>query len=199
MSVLYPVAVNAEAALAAPIGRAARERQARDLIAGRENADLRFVVEEVGPAFPSREAVLDAFAGRMDDDRKGGGTILPEDRFCTVREVLAPVKGRAPRVTAMKPAFKDGRRWPKPTGVPLQTAWRLSVSYWKLVELAEPVAGLSPARKARKDKSARELGREALEAMTRQPMAAIAPQQPLDIGLFEFRAPENPGLVLPDE
>ncbi len=203
MSVLYPIAVNAEAALNAPVGRAAREREARDLLAaameGEAEHDLRFVVEEVGPAFASRDAVLEAFGGRIDDDRKGGRAVAPEDRFCTVREVLTPVKGRAPRITQVKPAFKDGRRWPKPSKAALDTAWRLSVSYWKIVDAAEAPSALSPARVARKDSSARELGREALEAMTRQPLGAIKPQQPLDIGLFEVRAPENPGLVLPDE
>jgi hypothetical protein len=199
MSVRYPIALNAEAALSAPLGHAAREREARDLLGDDESRALKFVVEQVGEAFPTREAVLDAFKGRLDDDRKGGKSVAPEDRYCAVREVLAPVKGRAPRVTQVKPAFKDGRRWPKPTGTTLATTWRLSVSYWKIVDAAEAPEGLGPARMARKDQSARDLGREALEALTRQPLAAIQPQRPLDIGLFEVRAPENPGLVLPDE
>ena len=33
-------------------------------------------------------------ASEIDDDRKAGG-LPPEDRYCTIREVLSPVKGRA--------------------------------------------------------------------------------------------------------
>jgi hypothetical protein len=197
MSVLYPVAANAEAALTAPLGRAAREREAR-AVAGADAAELRFTVEEVGPAYDTREAVLEAWKGRVDDRK--GAAVAPEDRFCTIREVLAPVKGRPPRVVAAKPVFKDGRRWPvpaKPEAAP-KTQWRLSVAYWRVG--AAPAEGkLPPARKARRAQSARDLGRDAIEALTRQPLTAIAPQQPLDIGLFETRAPENPDLVLPDE
>ena len=197
MSVLYPVAANAEQALSAPLGRAAREREAR-AVAGGDEAELRFTVEEVGPAYDTREAVLEAWKGRIDDRK--GAAVAPEDRYCTIREVLAPVKGRPPRVTAAKPVFKDGRRWPVPPKpeAAAKTQWRLSVSYWRVG--AQPAdAKLPPARKARRAQSARDLGRDAIEALTRQPLTAIAPQQPLDIGLFEARAPENPDLVLPDE
>jgi hypothetical protein len=196
MSVLYPVAANAETALSAPLGRAAREREALGLAAATPGREVRFVVEMVGPAFESREAALDACQGRVDDVRPGSSAVAPEDRFLTVREVLAPVKGRRPRVEPAKPVFKNGRRWPKPA-TELKTCWRVSISYWKVVEA--PASALAPARKTRRDESARGLGRDALEALTRQPLAPIAPQRPLDIGLFEVRAPENPGLVLPDE
>jgi hypothetical protein len=30
-------------------------------------------------------------------------------------------------------------------------------------------------------------------------MRAVQPQQPLDIGLFEFRLPEAPDIIVPDE
>jgi hypothetical protein len=40
---------------------------------------------------------------------------------------------------------------------------------------------------------------ETLRAIARQPLRAVAPQQPLDIGLFETRLPENPSIVVPDE
>ncbi|HEY3814506.1 MAG TPA: hypothetical protein VGL66_14890 [Caulobacteraceae bacterium] len=199
MSVLYPVAADAEAALSAPLGRAAREREARALANADEGAELRFVVEEVGPTFDTREAALEAWKGRIDDDRKGGA-VAPEDRYCTIREVLAPVKGRAARAQTVKPVFENGRRWPvpaKPATAP-KTQWRLSVSYWR-VGSAPTASQLPPARKARRAQSARDLGRDAIEALTRQPLTPIAPQQPLDIGLFETRAPENPDLVLPDE
>ena len=199
MSILYPVAANAEAALKAPLGRAAREREARAVAKAGEADDLRFAVEEVGPAFDTREAALEAWKGLVDDDRKAGG-VAPEDRFCTVREVLAPVKGRRARVAPVKPAFKDGRRWPAPakSAAAAKTKWRLSVSYWRVGPQPE-TSTLPPARKVRRDQNARDLGRDAIEALTRQPLTPIAPQRPLDIGLFEARAPENPDLVLPDE
>ena len=95
--------------------------------------------------------------------------LAPEDRFCELKPIIQ--RSRVPFA-------------------PPHTAWRLSVSYWKVMD-APAEAPVSKARQA--------LGREALEALIRQPLAPMKPQQPLDIGLFEFRAPENPGLVLPDE
>ncbi|HWE47114.1 MAG TPA: hypothetical protein VG407_13895 [Caulobacteraceae bacterium] len=201
MSVLYPVAPTAEEALSKPLGRAAREREARTVVeAHRPEAGtdtLFFAVEEVGPAYDTREAALEAWKGLVDDARQ---SVAPEDRYCTVREILAPVKGKTPRVAPVKPAFKDGRRWPAPAkaATAARTQWRLSVSYWRIGPQPSTSA-LPPARKMRRDQSARDLGHDALEALTRQPLTATAPQRPLDIGLFETRAPENPDLVLPDE
>ena len=80
-AILYPVAANAEAALARPKGRAAREREAQTLA----DAPVRFVTEATGPGFASREAALDAYAGRLDDPRPGHGVaIAPEDRYCKI-------------------------------------------------------------------------------------------------------------------
>jgi hypothetical protein len=196
MSVLYPVAASAEEALSKPLGRAAREREARLVVKADEGETLFFAVEEVGPAYDTREAALDAYKGLIDDGRQA---VAPEDRYCAIREILAPVKGKRARVAPVKPAFKDGRRWPVPKpATATKTQWRLSVSYWR-VGPAPATSALAPARKMRRDQSARDLGHDALEALTRQPLSAIAPQRPLDIGLFETRAPENPDLVLPDE
>jgi hypothetical protein len=196
MSVLYPIAANAEAALAKPLGRAAREREARAAARLEPGVELRFTVEEVGPAFNTREEALSAYRGRLEDAE---AALAPEDRYLTLREVLAPVKGRSPLVHPVQPVFKGGRRWPKPQGE-LRTSWRLSISYWRLVDPnAEAEAKLAPARKARKHPSGEALDREALAALTRQPLKPVEPQRSLDIGLFEVRAPENPGLVLPDE
>jgi hypothetical protein len=190
MSVLYPVAPNAEAALDAPLGRAAREREA----GGVAGAEVRFATEDVGPSFETREAALSAY-GRFVDNG-----LPPEDRYCALGERLAPVKGRTPMIAPVKPVFRDGRRWPEPVGGLPRMVWRLSVSYWKLKAEAEE-AELEPeqARKARRDPSAEALDARQLRAMARQPLQPVKPQQPLDIGLFEVRAPENPGLVLPDE
>ena len=76
-AILYPVAASAEEALSRPKGRAARERQAVALGGGA----VRFVTEEAGPAFATREALLDAFAGRLDDPRPGRAAIAPEDHY----------------------------------------------------------------------------------------------------------------------
>ena len=64
-AILYPVAANAEEALAGPRGRVARQKDAAQLAEG----PVSFVTEDVGGAFASREAALDAYPGRLDDER----------------------------------------------------------------------------------------------------------------------------------
>jgi hypothetical protein len=189
-AILYPVAANAESALSAPVGRAARESQARE-VAG---AEVQFVCEPAGPAFETYEAAAKAFSGRIDDGR---APIQPQDRYCTLREVAAAVPHRRTgKARSAKPTFKDGRRWPAPPPPP-PTLWRLEVSYWRCVG-AEEMASLEQARMARK-KSTRELDAATLRALARQPLQPVRPQQPLDIGLFEFRPPDAPHILIPDE
>ena len=190
MTVLHPVATNAEAALAAPLGRAARAREATALA----GAQVVFAVETVGPAFETRGAALDAYAGRVEDDRPGKGrSVPPEDRWCELRETLVA----APPAPA-KPVLAEGRRWPAPPPPP-RTVWRLSVAYWKLVA-AEPVSELDQARRVRRRADvAAELDAAALRRLASQPLRPVRPQQPLELGLFEVRMPENPDLVMPDE
>ena len=193
-AILYPVAATAEAALVAPLGRAERERQALDLAGG----PVSFVSEPVGQIFDTREAALDAHAGRVEDDRPGRGVALaPEDRFCQLREVVKGAPGRWPVLTPLTPTFEAGRRWPAPerqAGLP--TGWRLSVSYWR-VQSAQDVA--EQARLARKKTAAASANSEELRTMAAQPLRPVRPQQPLDIGLFETRPPEAPDTVIPDE
>ncbi|NEX92722.1 hypothetical protein [Caulobacter sp. 17J65-9] len=194
MTVLYPVADNAERALAAPVARAAREREART----RGKGEVRFVVEEAGPAFETRDAAMDAYAGRLEDDRPGKRTVLPpEDRYCSLREVLAAERGRRPALGPISPTYEDGRRWPQPARHH-RTVWRLSIAYWKLVG-AEEAKALIQARSARRDPHAETLEPDALRAMARQPLKPVKPQQPLDVGLFEYRPPEAPDTIIPDE
>jgi hypothetical protein len=191
MSILYPVAPNAEAALNRPLGRAAREREAR----GRAKGEVRFVTEETGPAFQSREAALDAWKGRLDEDRS---VLPPEDRYCALREVIAPEDRRRRRAALpVEPAFAEGRRWPEPPPRP-RTVWRLSVSYWKVVD-AEEAKALEQARRLRRAPQAESLERDDLRALSEQPLRPFKPQQALDIGLFEFRPPEAPDRIIPDE
>jgi len=181
-AVLYPVAANAEAALSAPAGRAARESEARNL-AGR---DVEFISEDVGPAFDSAEAAEAAFAGMLE----GGAA--------RVREVVAKVKGRTPVIAPVRPVYAGGRRWPKAHGPIARTIWRLSISYWRIVDPAR-FAELEQARKARKTAVGEGLGPEALRALAIQRLQPVKPQQPLDVGLFEYRLPEAPDIVIPDE
>jgi hypothetical protein len=189
-AILYPVAETAEAALHAPRGHAARESEARA-----HHGEVRFVTEIAGPAFATREAALDAYAGRVEDERPGRAQPAPEALW--VR--LAPVSsadGRPVRKAPAKPVYRDGRRWPAAAAA-APTLWRLAVSYWKLQTAADqPTA---PARNLRRTEDGRELDARALAALTRQPLQPVKPQQPLDIGLFEFRLPEAPNTIVPDE
>src|SRR5581483_10760257 len=97
MSIRFPVAASAETALHAPLGHAERA-DAAALLAG---AEVEFVTETTGPAFASREAALDAYAGRLDDERPGHlAAVQPEDRFCVLRELAATP---SPATAAHKP------------------------------------------------------------------------------------------------
>lgn len=188
-SILYPVATDAAAALAAPAGRAVRQREAEQ-VAGEA---VIFVTETLGPPYATREAALEACRGRVEDDRPGLGLQLPpEDRYARLVEVVTG--GRPPPPAA--PILKDGRRWPAPPPPP-KTVWRLQVTYWRPVS-AVPAMDDVQARKARVH-TKEALDPQTLRALTRQPLRAVRPQQPLDIGLFERRLPESPHIVVPDE
>jgi hypothetical protein len=194
MSVLYPVAANAEAALHAPLGFAARERTA-EAMAGDE---VVFVTEAVGPAFDSRDAALDAYAGKLDDERAGRRiTVAPEQRWCELRPVAAENAPR--RKKPVKPLMKDGRRWPVPDPAARHALWRLSVSYWRVGADARMGEAMDPARRVRRDPAGERLEPRALRQLAEQPMRPFKPQQPLDIGLFETRLPEAPHIIMPDE
>lgn len=186
-AIRYPVATNAEQAISRPLARAARESEART----RAGEDVVFTTEIAGPAFATREAALDAYVGRVEDERTGR-TPEPEDRYCRLVEQIADGT-RPPR--AAEPAFADGRRWPAPKATP-RTVWRISVAYWRLATAERPLDA-PQARAARK--AGQPLDPEALRAIARTPLRPIRPQQPLDIGLFETRPPEAPHIVMPDE
>jgi hypothetical protein len=192
VSILYPVAASAEAALARPQGRAAREREAAALA----GAPVAFVTEATGPAFASREAALDAFAGKLDDPRPGHGVQAPpEDRYCALVE---QIEGAVP--APVEPAFARGRRWPKPPSRPARTVFRLVVSYWRIGEAAaEPAPTPDQARALRRRSQASPLSAAELRALAQQPLRPVKPQQPLDVGLFEAPAPEAPHILIPDE
>jgi hypothetical protein len=180
-AILYPLATNAEQALSRPLARMARESEAKR----KAGQPVAFATDPVGPAFPSRDAALAAFAERLDGP--------PEDRFCQLVEQLLPDPGR--RTAPLEPTFEDGRRWPKPPPAP-HTIWRLHVSYWRIGTPERPLEA-PQARQARRSNQA--LEPEALKAIARTPLRPVKPQQPLDIGLFEVRVPEAPHIVMPDE
>jgi hypothetical protein len=187
-AILYPVASNATEALARPLGRAARAREASLLADGR----VRFVSEETGPAFATREAALDAFAGRLDDDRPGHAVqVAPEDRFCALREHVAA------HAAPVEPSYAEGRRWPKPPTRPAPVQFRLTVSFWRVGEAEPPTPG--QARELRRKAKAAKLDAVQLRGLAQQPLRAVRPQQPLDVGLFEAPAPEAPHILIPDE
>jgi len=182
-AIAYPVAANPEQALSRPKGRAAREREAR-AVAGEA---VSFATEAVGPAFPTRDAALEAYRDRVE-------AIAPEDRYCQLVERIVAEKGRAARLTPVAPTYEDGRRWPQPGERP-RTVWRLMISFWR--PASAPAADAPQARVARK--AGEELPPETVKAIARQPLKPVKPQQPLDIGLFETRLPEAPHIVVPDE
>ncbi|MBX7248453.1 MAG: hypothetical protein K1X35_05300 [Caulobacteraceae bacterium] len=191
-AVRYPIAANAEAALVAPLGRAAREREARE----RAGEEVIFVTEQTGPGFPTEAAAAQAWRGRVEDPVSGVGPAA-EDRFCGLREVMAEGAGRPPR--PQKPSMRAGRRWPQPRNAPA-VVWRLAVSYWRLATAQEiRLDQARQARQARRDRAAASLTPDRLKLLADHPLRPFKPQQPLDIGLFEVRAPENPLEILPDE
>ncbi len=190
-AIRYPVAQTAEAALSAPMARAARASEAQALA----GAEVEFVSEATGAAFDSRAAALDAYAGRLDDERpEHRATIDPEDRYCALIELAAgPI---APK-PVVRPIYRDGRRWPKPAA-PRPTVWRLSIRYWR-VAVAHPVLEAEPATVPRAARKTAALDAKALRERLGEPLRPLKPQQPLDIGLFEVRPPEAPHILMPDE
>jgi hypothetical protein len=178
-AILYPIAANADAALRDPRGRAVREREA-ERVAGEPVA---FAREFTGPSFKNEDEARAHYAGRLDDERPGSRTaIAPEDRFCDLKPII-----QRSRVPFTHP----------------HTVWRLSVGYWRIGEAhtadETPQTKTSQARKARREKSGEAPDAETLEAMANQPLQPIKPQKALDIGLFEVRLPENPGIIVADE
>ena len=175
MSILYPIASGVEAALSAPKGRAARERDAARVA----SKPVAFMREFTGPSFRDEAEARAHWAGRLDDDRPGQRVSLAtEDRYCELKPIIQ--RSRIPLA-------------------PPHTVWRLSVAYWRIGGAPAPDPDTPQARKARRQKDGPAPDGDTLEALANQPLRPIKPQQPLDIGLFEVRLPENPQIVVPDE
>jgi hypothetical protein len=73
----------------------------------------------------------------------------------------------------------------------------LSISYWRTGASLEaaPAAVPAPSRRSR----ALAADPAALRRLAAEPLRPLKPQQPLDIGLFEFRPPDAPHIIMPDE
>lgn len=197
----YPIAKDAHAALRQLRDskglRATRQNEAEALSEGR----VAFVTQTLGPLYEQREDALDAYAGLIEDDRKGHVfSPLPEDRVCKLLSRV-PQDVRAQK-TPLTPSFADGRRWPEP-GRPVKAAWQLSIGYWKIVDgepqRPSPGAAKGQARHLRRKPEAKDLTPEDLLALSQNPLIAARPQKALDFGLFDFIPPDQPGIVIADE
>ncbi|MCA6264070.1 hypothetical protein [Phenylobacterium sp.] len=182
-ALIYPVAHDGDSALSSPLGHALRAREAEG-IAGEA---VIFCSERVGPPCPTREAAQDLLA------RLSAGAAPPPDRaFIRLVEIFDGARPPPPA----RSLHEGDRRWPAPPAPP-RTVWRIQVDFWRPASRA-PAILTAQARHVRKRAQA-ELSGDHLSAFARQPLRPVRPQQPLDIGLFEIRAPENPDRVLPDE
>ena len=200
-AILYPVAETAEAALHAPLGYAARERDAEMLA----TTAVHFAVQAVGPAFATRDAALAAYGGDGPTAAPSAGrrvARLDEAHGLRLTPVLAAASrgrqvGRSLR-TPLQPTYSDGRRWPTPAEG-AAVLWRLSISYWRMGAMSADAPTMDRARRDQRTADARDHGSPVLNALARQPLRPVKPQQPLDIGLFEVRPPEAPDTLIPDE
>jgi hypothetical protein len=199
--IAYPIAADAHEALnrirAGEGLRAVREKEA-ELAA---NARVAFVTETMGPVFERRDEALDAYAGLVEDDRKGRiFTPADTDRFCRLTCRILNAKRGKPQ--PMRPVFAEGQRWPAKRE-PVVSVWQLSLSYWKIMTVAQArAAGIPPigqARHLRKKATGRDLTPEEIAALSQGPMTAARPQKALDFGLFDFPLPENPAIIIADE
>jgi hypothetical protein len=121
------------------------------------------------------------------------------DRFCTLTcRIRDPKRGRKP----VQPVFTEGERWPRMQKAS-PSVWQLSLSYWKIMTVAQAkAAGLPPAGQARhlrKRANGRDLTPEEIMALSLSPLTAARPQKALDFGLFDFPLPENPAIIIADE
>lgn len=197
----YPIAKDAHDALNQMRQggglRALRQKEAEAL------ADRRvtFVTQMLGPVYERHEDALNAYAGLVEDDRKGHVfSPLPEDRVCRLVSRLPDDIRVRNRIQA--PSFADGRRWPEPQRA-VAAGWQLSIGYWKLTELDAPRTSDKPAkgqaRHLRRKPEAKDLTPEELLALSQNPLMAARPQKALDFGLFDFIPPDDPSIVMADE
>ena len=182
-ALFYPVAPDGESALRAPLGHALRAREAEG-VAGEA---VIFTSERVGPACQTRAAAAELLASLQS-----GVDRPPDSAAVRIVEVFDGARPPPP----VRPLEQGVRRWPEPPPPP-RTVWRIQVDFWKPASQTSEVLA-SQARRVRRSPPA-DLSADHLNAFARQPLRPVRPQQPLDIGLFEVRAPENPDRLRPDE
>ena len=182
-ALFYPVAPDGESALRAPLGHALRAREAEG-VAGEA---VIFSSERVGPACPTRADAAELLASLL------AGADRPADSAAV--RLVEVFDGARPPPPA-RPLAEGVRRWPEPPPPP-KTVWRIQVDFWRPASQTPEILS-SQARRVRRSPPA-DLSPDHLNAFARQPLRPVRPQQPLDIGLFEVRAPENPDRLLPDE
>lgn len=164
---------------------AERERSARDLC----GKDVTFVRETLDPGFP------DEAAARAHYERLLSAPFA--SLICMFERTRAPSRAEARRL--------NGQRWDMANAAtPVQ--WKLSLGYWKIgaKRPAPPPATTGPsiplqARAARKKALDVPLTAEEVQALAHAPLMAYRPQKALDVGLFEFIPPDNPGIIIADE
>lgn len=188
-AIAYPIAHNALdivlnwASGTLPV--AERERDACE----RSAKDVTFVRETLDPAFPSEAAAQAHYAQLLSEPFAS--------LICTFERTRLPGRAEATR--------RNGQRWSgTPHAPPAQ--WKLSLSYWKIglkrAASAKPASGPSipvQARAVRKKALDVPLSAEEVQALAHAPLMAYRPQKALDIGLFEFVPPDNPGIIIADE
>ena len=191
-AIAYPIAAHASDILKglSPIDLAAREREATEIAGAR----VIFVSETLDPGFATREEAQTHFT-----------------RVCPglIEQAYAQIKCRMikPSKTAkrLEPSFETGRRWPQAKRPP-DSQWQLTLSYWKPFPASAGAASdpdhINPALQARamrKQELGLTLTPTELRALAHTPMIAYRPQKALDVGLFEYRPPDDPTILIPDE
>lgn len=186
VGLFYPVSASADAAMADlnlnVLRCAARENEARH-IAGR---DVIFKSEFVGDPFSERD---EAFA-RLDALIGWG---VPSSALAVI-PLSERRRRRRPPASSLAPI---DRRWPAPTTMPT-VRFRISLSFWCCATPTNDAVGVrgksKRGRRPRKIVDPLDLLRRA-----QSPLGPAVPQLALDIGLFEFRPADQPGITIADE
>jgi hypothetical protein len=185
----FPVATQAADLLSCLPSQmnATRESEAARLA----GSSVAFVSEVTGPAFESRETAHSYFS-----------MVYPDLLAKAYALLQCRIKPTAKRSKQARLSGADGQRWAKMTTQPM-SEWRLSLTYWKILPLALRSDNVrkskDQARRLRRKDGAQALTTAELMALSQSPLMAYRPQKALDIGLFEVRPPENPGILIADE
>ena len=202
MPVKYPVARSGaevlNTGLSALTASAYRRSDALKLC----ESDVHFTSELVGPEFSSQADGLDYYKGLVEDDRPGQ-RFSPdvEKRFLELKCLFKRGCGR-PKKLKRTAGVETSDAPPFYTPPALATYWRLSVTYWRIMEkkrVASTATLTAYSDKKSRRKRGKSLSAEELAAIANTPLRSLRPQLGMTIGLFEVPLPENPALLIPDE